>query len=282
MVMLQGFLDAQRLRGNSVKTITFYKHTLQYFVDYIQGEPITLEICRAYQIDIQARNLSTVSVQSYIRALRAFLSWCFEEGYIDDDISKRLRLPKAERKVIDVLTDDEITAVLEACRASPQCYRDLAIVSLMLDSGLRLNEVVTAQADKLHIMERYLIVSGKGNKQRVVPFGRTTAEALIELPSSGNLFLLDDGRPMTEHALKDLFRRLKKRSGVNKLHPHLLRHTFATKYLINGGNIYTLQAIMGHTSLEMVKRYLHLASSLVRQDYERYSPMDIYSKRGHP
>ena len=277
--MIQNFLIDQKLRGNSEKTISFYEATLGYFSDFIQDKEISLDVCRQYQFSLMERDLDSVSIQSYIRALRAFLSWLYSEGHISEDITKKFKLPKAESKVIDILSDEEIAAVLQACRESPQSERDLAIIYLMLDSGLRLNEVVTAQADKLHLMERYLIVSGKGNKQRIVPFGATTANYLIDMATSGSLFKLADGRPMSEHALKDLFRRIRNKSGVEKLYPHLLRHTFATRYLINGGNIFTLQAILGHTSLEMVKRYLHLANSAVRKDYDRFSPVECM-KRG--
>lgn len=273
--LVNGYLVEQELRGNSPETIKYYRATLQYFQDFIGPEVITLELCRAYQLELMRRDLSSVSVQTYIRALRAFLTWCFQEGHLAEDISLKLRLPKAQRKVIDVLTDSEIQTLLIAAGSTPQATRDTAIVSLMLDSGLRLKEVVTARSDHLHLMERYLIVTGKGNKQRIVPFGRTAALALEDLSlRCGSLFSLDNGQPVTQDTIKQLFKRLRKATGIKKLHPHLLRHTFATRYLENGGNVYTLQAILGHTSLEMVKRYLHLANSRIRRDFERYSPLD--------
>ena len=85
--------------------------------------------------------------------------------------------------------------------------------------------------------------------------------------------------PVKETTIKDLFRKLKVKSGIDRLHPHLLRHTFATRYLENGGNIYSLQLLLGHTSLEMVKRYLHLANSKVRKDFVNYSPLDRVNDR---
>lgn len=272
--LIDVFLREQKLRGNSPRTMDFYTVTLGYFADYAGDREITLEICRSYQIDLTQRDLSSVSIQTYIRALRSFLSWAHREGLIAEDIPERLRLPKAERKVIDILDDREISQLMNAAAHTPQSDRDLAIVALMLDSGLRFSEVVTATADRLHLLERYIIVSGKGHKQRFVPFGHQTAELLERLPDSGALFRLADGSQMTDAALKDLFRRLRKKSGIDKLHPHLLRHTFATRYLENGGNIYTLQVILGHTSLEMVKRYLHLANTRIRRDFDRYSPLD--------
>lgn len=273
--MIGRYLVAQELRGNSPQTVRYYRFSLQYFADYAGDQTVTLELCRSYQMDLMNRELTSVSVQTYIRALRAFLTWLFREGYLSEDISDKLRLPKAERKVIDILTDVEVQILLRAAASTPQAKRDTAIVSLMLDSGLRLNEVVTARAEHLHLLERYLIVSGKGNKQRIVPFGRSAALALEDLSLGvGSLFKLDNGNPVTVSTVKQLFKRLRSSTGIDKLHPHLLRHTFATRYLENGGNIYTLQAIMGHTSLEMVKRYLHLANARIRRDFDRYSPLD--------
>ena len=165
------------------------------------------------------------------------------------------------------------------------------IVSLMLDSGLRLHEVVSLTVRAVHEDERYLIVQeGKGNKQRIVPFGSTTAAVLREYLEATSFWknrtpliikVSDDPlgyEAITDTTLKQFFRKLKLRSGVDRLHPHLLRHTFATRYLENGGNIYTLQAILGHTSLEMVKRYLHLANSRIRADFPKFSPLDNLGK----
>lgn len=88
------------------------------------------------------------------------------------------------------------------------------------------------------------------------------------------LFMDKECKPMTENAVKQLFLRLRNRTKIDRLHPHILRHTFATKYLMNGGDIFSLQQILGHTSLEMVRRYSHLASAYVIQNAKRYSPLD--------
>lgn len=273
--MIDSFITEQHLRGNSDKTVRYYVIVLQYFYDFQQEQPITYDSCSRYLLSLRQQELSSVSVQSYIRGLRAFLSWCHSSGYLSDDISDRLKLPKAQRKTIDILTDAELNSVMKVAKSSPQGDRDSAIVALMFDSGLRFSEILSLRSSDLHLLDRYILVNGKGNKQRFVPFGGATAELLEQLDlRSGYLFRLSGEQPMTDSALKDLFRRLKTRSGVTRLHPHLLRHTFATRYLQNGGDIYTLQAILGHTSLDMVKRYLHLANSMVSSSYAKFSPFD--------
>lgn len=289
------FLIEQRVRGNSAATVDYYSRTLRFFREFI-GEvhiaDVTLSDCRRYYLALVEEDITTVSVQTYIRGLRAFLNWCYESEYTDVDICAKFKLPKATRKVIDVLTDREVSSLFDSLAGDDWLSaRNRLIVALMLDSGLRLHEVVTLSCSCIHSDEGYLIVQqGKGDKQRVVPFGSTTAQLLREYTGLTNfippreplLIKVSDIRygyePISDVTIKQLFRKLKERAGIRRLKPHLLRHTFATRYLENGGNIYTLQQILGHTSLEMVKRYLHLATTRIRLDFPKFSPLDNLSK----
>ena len=295
-IAISEFLLDQRVRGNSSKTLDYYSFSLDLFSKFYCADrdlsDLSLRICKEYYLHlVEDRTVNSVSIQSYIRALRSFLRWLYNEEYIEINICERFKLPKATRKVIDILSDEEIERLLAALSGSEWLtVRNRLIVSLMLDSGLRLNEVVTLQASSVHLKDRYLIVTGKGDKQRTVPFGEFTAKTLEEYYRviqkagiHGNLLIkvsqtLCGFEPITEATIKNMFRKLKARANIPRLYPHLLRHTFATRYLENGGNIYTLQAILGHTSLEMVKKYLHLASSRIRADFPRFSPLDNIKK----
>jgi len=151
----------------------------------------------------------------------------------------------------------------------------------MVDCGLRLNEVVTLEMSRIHIAEGYMIVLGKGNKERFVPLGLNSKKALLRWlsrrPKTDNqtpLFVKDTLLPISSSTVKQLFRRLKIRLNMPRLHPHLLRHSFATRYLQNGGDIYSLQLILGHTSLEMVKKYVHLIPSKTAGSFPQFSPLD--------
>ena len=225
--------------------------------------------------------------ESYIRALRAFLAWCFNEGYLPESIPARLKLPKAQRKVIDVLTDEEIQRLFSCFNPRTMTgIRNYAICALMLDSGLRLNEVVSLQAGAVHVTEGYAIVNGKGNKQRIVPLGLLTKKALIRYTGwlSGcsvktALFVKDEQTPIKQSTIEQLFRTLKKRSGIPRLRPHLLRHSFATRYLDNGGDVYSLQQILGHTSLDMVRKYVHQTPTKTIVCHPQFSPLDNLFKK---
>jgi len=156
----------------------------------------------------------------------------------------------------------------------------------MLDSGLRMNEVTTLTVDHLHIAEGYAIIDGKGNKQRVVPLGLHVRRMLLRYLSrrlasaaTNRVFLMSDNRPITDNTIHLMFQRLKKRANISRIRAHLLRHTFATRYLENGGDIYALQQILGHTTLEMVRRYVQFTPWKTVPTHSLFSPMDRLVKR---
>lgn len=279
------FLTDQSVKGNSAYTLTYYESILKRFEQFcgnVDVNTLTVQKCKDYYFFLCDDGLCSGSVQTYIRGLRAFLRWLFENDYISVNIPHKFKLPKAYRKEIDILTDDEIYKLYHSFGNDFCGVRNLCICSLMLDSGLRLNEVLTLKKSLFHLDEGYCIVDGKCQKQRIVPIGKVSAEhintylSLSPFPCrmSRYLFTNENGDPLTRNGFKSIFRSLKTASGISRLHPHLLRHTFATRYLENGGNIYALQNILGHTSLEMVKRYLHLSQCRVYNDFTQFSPLD--------
>lgn len=289
---IDDFLIEQQVRGNSPKTQKHYFRCLGLFERFQSPKnpdisAVSVSDCKAYYIHLSNRNVSSVTVQTYIRALRAFLSWCYLEGYISENIPKKFRLPKAQKKKIDILTDSEVEQLFRCLSGRDFIsVRNYCIVALMIDSGLRLNEVVTIRRDKIHIAEGYAIVNGKGNKERFVPLGLNSKRALLRycaiVPNKEKetpLFVKDTLIPIKESTVKQLFRKLKSRSGIPRLHPHLLRHTFATRYIERGGDIYSLQSILGHTSLEMVKKYVHLIPSKTVVNFAVLSPLDNALKK---
>lgn len=288
---IEEFLIDQQIRGNSPNTVIYYKRCLGFFAIYIGDttrpvEGLSLSDCKGYYLHLKGQKITTTTIQTYIRALRAFLTWCYTEGYLNENLPERFKLPKAQRKTIDVLTDDEVKRLFSCfdLHTFIGC-RNYCICALMLDSGLRLNEVVTLEPGRIHIPEGYLIVNGKGNKQRMVPIGLQSKKALLRylsclppLPEKTPLFVTNALIPLKQCTVKELFRKLKRKANIPRLKPHLLRHTFATRYLENGGDIYSLQQILGHTSLEMVKRYVHLIPSKLAVNFHSYSPLDNLMK----
>lgn len=134
---------------------------------------IDIKLLKGYTLFLQQKDITDTSMQSYIRALRAFLSWCYAEDILTENLSEKYRLPKSKRKTIDVLTDEEIKRLFDCFNTDYIVQlRDYCICSLMLDSGLRKEEVITLKINSVHLSEGYVIVDGKGNKQRDVPIGK--------------------------------------------------------------------------------------------------------------
>ncbi|WZL73091.1 tyrosine-type recombinase/integrase [Clostridiaceae bacterium 35-E11] len=300
------FLVDRELKGNTEKTLKNYRQFLGYFVDYIGAnkrvDELILGDLKGYHLYLMKKpkyeghpfkvnsdkGISKVSIQTYLRTLRVFIYYLFEEGYTTENLGHKFKLPKAPKKTVDILSDEEIDKLLNAITENSEFQvRNKCMIVLMLDSGLRRNEVLDLEYDKVHISQNIIKVFGKGQKERLVPIGLYTKKLLLkyiqmyrpisEYPTK-KLFLDQNKRPMTENAIKMIFTRLRKKTNIDRLHPHMLRHTFATRYLIHGGDIFSLQQILGHTSLEMVRRYSHVASSYLISNHKRLSPLDNFQK----
>ena len=269
--LISEFLDDQICKGNSDKTVEYYSFNLNNFLEFsgdIYSQSLSVTLARSYQKYLMSKVSNSTTLQTYIRSLRAFLNWCYDNEYISEDICRKFKLPKAKISEPDLLTDEELAKVFAVCDGNDfYSLRNRLILALMLDAGLRRGEVIGALRCNLHLLDRCLIVTGKGNKQRAVAFGLETERLLYAYlavrPDSPYLIvsLSNTGEvsQMTVFAIKDLFRKLREKSGIMRLHPHLLRHGYATRYIENGGNMFSLQLLLGHTSLNMVKRYVHLA-----------------------
>lgn len=284
------YLVDQACRGNSKKTMANYRVFLPYFTAFVGDKDvasITVADCRSFYLH-HAERVSSVTAQTYVRHLRAFLRWLYDNEYIPENVCYKFRLPKASRPTIDTLTDAEIRRMFDVYRTDTYLdVRNRAILSLFLDSGLRMHELVTIRRARLHLEERYVIVDGKGQKQRAVPFGNSTRDILRKYasmlpPTSFAFFLQEDlSTPITDSVVCKIFRVLKTVTGIERIHAHLLRHTFATRYLENGGNIYALQSILGHATLDMVKRYLHISRKKICLEFVNHSPLDAVPRLGN-
>lgn len=170
------FMQEQKFRGNSVYTLEYYERTLKMFLDFCSPdmdiEDLDIMIFKSYQLHLfESRKINKISVRTYARAVKVFYRWLYFEEYIDIDIN-RLNLMKANKEVILPLTDVEVKNLLALYDNTTilNC-RNRTVIMLMLDCGLRLAEVVNLKCSDIDMNNRYIIVNGKGSKQRVVPFG---------------------------------------------------------------------------------------------------------------
>jgi len=312
---LSEFIDyyeiCNRAEDKSPKTVVWYSANLKSFHNYLKSrhlpdtlDKIDIKILRQYVLYLLKKNkyqghpitpekaepVSASTVHGHVRTLRAFFNWLVAEGFIEISPAKNLKPPKVCRKVVSTLSDEEIRAIL--CVLTPvnsSVARNQTIFMLLLDTGLRMGELMNLKMDDVHMDEGLLKVMGKGKKERIVPMGSNAQRALHRYlfryrPKPlhlgiNNAFLSVLGKPLTENSIKLIFSRLAKKSGVSRLHAHLCRHTFATRFLINGGDVFTLQQILGHSTLEMVRHYVNLAANHVVIQHNRFSPLDRLNLR---
>lgn len=308
--LVEQFHTHCRLERKSDATTQWYADILRRFLQWagdISLEEFTLDRVRGYLGFLQSRPryaghpttpsdgqvVSAATFRHHAVTLRVFSRWLHDEEYTREHRLGRLKTPKVPETVVDILTDAEIKRLLASqALTTPTACRNHSMLVLALDTGLRLSEIVTLDRRNLDLDQGVLTAFGKGSKERLVPFGYTVTKTLTRyvlhfrpeaaLPQHDRVFLQESGRPLTKAAMEMLAKRMARKAGIERFHWHLLRHTFAVNYLINGGDPFSLQLMLGHTTLEMVRRYMHLADVHVRLQHRRYSPMDMMHANSSP
>lgn len=298
--VLNEFIKEQVVRGSTDATILHYKKHIGFFVKYfgnLDVSCINYNVYQDYIIYLKNKNkesgvkkgdvkkLSGRTVKTYASALKTFLSFCYLNNFISVDIAQQIKMPKYKKKNIIILNKQQINSLIYS--QNQFCFtgiRNLLIISLMLDCGLRLIEVTRLRLCDIFINEGLINADGKGQKERLVPMSETTQHYFriyidsVKKLLNRSLFPAEillkktNGNDITKNSIVLVFKRLQKKLGFN-VHPHLLRHTFATMFLLNGGDVMHLQAILGHTTLNMVLNYVHLANQLSLSDQAKYSPL---------
>jgi site-specific recombinase XerD len=298
-----------RSEGKSPRTVQWYSANLRQFRSYLRRrrlsetiDRIDIKILREYVLYLQQRKryegsgftpaqlgpLASASVHGHVRTLRAFYSWLVREELVDSNIGRELKPPRILKKMIITLSDDEISSIMTSFSPGSQAdQRNHTIFLLLFDTGIRIGELIGLRIEDVRMDEGFIRVLGKGNKQRLVPVGNNAQKSLQKYlfrfrpnPASQeitNVFLSANGYPLTVNSMKLMFAKLAERAGVPRLHAHLCRHTFATRYLTNGGNVFALQQILGHSTLDMVKNYVDLAASHVAFEHHKFSPLDRFN-----
>jgi len=314
IMVFEEFINRYRLsnraEGKSEKTIQWYDDILKSFYVHLKNTGnnngiscLNMENAREYIlylrnkprfeghpfIPTQNATLSPQTLRCHTRGLKAFSTWLFLNDYTSENRLKNLRLPKAPKILVEPLTEKDIkkiTSFIDQNR--PTGVRNYTIFVTALDNGLRASEIAGITLGNFNSKDGYMKVMGKGAKERIVPVGEFVKMRLWHYidkvrpesvgPEHDRLFLSREGKPITANTIKLIFTRLAKGSGVKRLHAHLCRHTFAINYLLNGGDIFSLKEILGHTTLDMVNHYLHFTGSQITAQHHKYSPMDKSQK----
>ncbi len=222
------------------------------------------------------------SVQRALSAVRTFYRYLLREGLVERNPASGIAAPKSPRKLPRVLEADRVSALLALPEEDPLAVRDRAIMELLYSSGLRLSEVVALKVRDLDLLEGFVDVTGKGGKGRIVPVGRIarsalqtwlrTREALCSADEPG-LFVTRHGRPMSARSIQARVRRWALAQGLGlHVHPHMLRHSFASHLLESSGDLRAVQELLGHADIRTTQVYTHLDFQHLAQVYDRAHP----------
>ncbi len=297
------------------KTIEYYQANIGYFVtwysdkinrtpDQILLSEINNKLLNEYLLYLRNKTifeghpihgglkndkLSNNTIRTYQRAIRVFLNYCYVEEYLDTDISKKFKFIREKQSIVLPLYENEVTDI--DAMFNPKCkqgIRNLCIVHLMLDAGLRSGEVVRLTIGDIDFPKGIIFINdSKFNKSRMVPMALKLKQHLhkylivyrgvsenqsydLDLKSDPFFLEVKSQKPITSDVVRCLFSRIKRNTSISRIYPHLLRHTFATSYILGGGNLESLRILMGHSDIITTQKYIHLA-----QTYQLMHP-DIY------
>ncbi len=279
-VYLQDFITDCRLRGLSPRTIQDYEEFVGRFVFGKKNPSIeTLkEDVANYTFDLISRSLSRSTVATYLRHLKVFIGYLEKQGVVSG-IAERMKIPREQKKVVQIYDEPQIQQLFKMAMRGPEWlkYRNAAIIALMLDSGLRLEEVTKIKVSD--IQDQTLKVTGKGNKERIVPLGASTLCFIESYRKAFDhrgilLFMTKTGKPLSRETIKQMIAKIQHRVDFD-FSAHKLRHNFATNYCLDqyertgSIDIYSLMALLGHADIQTTKRYLHMATSILAAKYHK-------------
>ena len=271
------YLGAKRIDGLSERTLKNYKYNLEMFAERMNksAAKITTDDIRGYIGYLaENRHLAETSLQTHINTLRAFFGWLHIEEKIKKNPMSKIKSLKLDKKgARQALTVEELERLRDACVT----YREKALIEFLVSSGCRLSEVAQLRAADLNLADRSVQVTGKGDKDRVVYFSvrarLMVQEYMLRRKGGDGLFVSSKSpyESLKPRAIQRIVHILSERAGLeDRVHPHLLRHTFATHALNGGMDVTVIQRLLGHEDIATTQIYAELNEEGVRHQYNKY------------
>ncbi len=280
----------------SANTVSAYRNDLNGFVQYFAEDAgamklndwrvITPDHVNELLADMDERGYSPATRSRKIAALRSFMKFLVEERVLEENPAAHIRTPRAGRPVPDVLSTEDVDALLETAAGgtSPEDRRDHVMIELMYAAGLRVSELVSLDIGDVSLKDATVRTIGKGSKERVVPLHQAAVDAtegyllgvrplLAIAAHTDAMFLGRRGRRLSRQAFWQRLKRLASKAGITvHITPHTLRHSFATHLLQGGASLRHVQELLGHSSISTTQIYTHLTSEHVRTEYDKAHP----------
>lgn len=278
-------------KGVSRLTVEAYSHDLNRFVNIVQGRgieamaDITPDEIISYLEQVKKDGLNARSVNRGLAAVRGFFKFLLREKKIDANPVMTIGLAKVWARLPDTLSKEEMNLLLaQPGTKNPAAMRDTAMMELMYATGIRVSEIITLTMNSINWQVGYLVVMGKGGKERIVPIGRSAYNCLSEYVNQGRpklmkgqstntLFLNRSGDGLTRQGFWKIVRMYVLRAGLNKkVHPHTFRHSFASHLLEGGADLRSVQIMLGHADIATTQIYTHITRERLKSIHKRYHP----------
>lgn len=278
-------------KGLSKNSVNSYRNDLEKFKSFLKKhhkkiEEIELNDLNNFLIELESRGYNPSTRSRIVSAVRGFFLYLTTEKGLETNPAELLELPKKEKKLPEVLTEQEVEALLSLPDTTePKGIRNKALLEILYATGMRVSEVSYLRLRNVDLDQRFIKVLGKGSKERFVPFGElarkwlleylTKVRPLIDKRKSDYVFLnMRDGKPLSRVSIWKIIKSYGILAGIpsEKLYPHILRHTFATHLLRNGCDLRTLQLMLGHASIAITQIYTHLDIGYLSKVHKKYHP----------
>ena len=265
-----------KCRKLSDKTIKNYSKLISYLLDYLKNKHMVLNLedvrpvyIKGYIMELQEHGKKPQYINDQIKAFKVLFRYLYEEGYTDTNLTDRIKNVKMPKTIIQTFSEKEVRDMVDFYHGNSYMQlRDKLMLMVFFDTGIRVSELIGMKLSQ--VKEEYIIIYGKGNKERVVPKSPMLAKWLFKYINTrehyfefrhvpDNVFLSRNGRPMTTEAIHRVIKIAGQGVGVNRnirVSPHTCRHTFAQMQLKNGLDLYSLSRIMGHSNIAITQRYL--------------------------
>jgi integrase/recombinase XerD len=305
--LLQQYTLGLKALQRSPRTIPWYLDILTRYFLFLQNENMLRPVDKmgrpelnAYLLHLQScqrwtkrpptqkdrSRLSPFTIQDHARAVKAFWGWLAREGYIEKNTLERFPLPSVPKTILRIISPEMFEKLLALIdRSIPRGVQRYLIMLALYDTGSRISELLETLIESVDLNLGCIRVMGKGRRERDIPLSSVTIREIrrylrdfrpkICPAASPYLFPRTDGEHVTVNCIQQFMRRLAKKAEIDglKLHPHLLRHTFGTQFIVNGGNVFYLKELMGHASLSTTMKYTHLQSEDLRREHTKFSPV---------
>jgi len=278
-------------KGLSRNTIEAYSHGLCRFLNHLRakgleevGEITKLDI-REFLLFLKKKRLSSKTLARNLVSIRVFLRFLNEEGVLSANPAEEIESPKIAKTLPEILSLEEVETLLEEPDIQiPQGMRDRAMLEMLYATGMRVSELTRLQVNHLHLEAGYVLLYGKGSKERIVPIGneamqwarRYMGEARKRLLKKGEspfLFVNRSGKPMGRQHFWKSIKTHGRRAGIKKrIAPHLLRHSFASHLLERGADLRSVQLMLGHVDISTTQIYTHVAGERLKKIHQQYHP----------